>query len=471
MTEKHILQSTQNSPNPLFPPPKVKAGFVGFGEVNSPRDLIERKCARAQEALRQHGLDLISTAPVSDDPAGRDEARARAELAGQDFDLLVVCLAGWIPSHTVIDVISPFAHKPMVLWGLTGEVIEGRLVTTADQAGTSALRETMEALGFKFKYIYDTYDEPYGGAAKVAKFAEVARAAALLRRSRVGMMGYRDMRLYSTLVDGVSLRRVVGVEVDVFETLEVVQRMAEKDEAQIKGVVDHLLANWEFEGEIDFAAFDQPVRMFLALKDLVQERGFQGVSLVDVDGVKKLLHFTPGLVMTLLMDLANVAAIPENDGPGAITQLVVRYLTAQPAPYFEFYEFMKDRVLIGVPDFIPSAVAEGKPRARFARFGQLSAGVLNISKVQTGRATLCRLANRGDRYKMHILTGEAVAPRRWEEAGWDQPAPQLPGLEFIFDGDVEEFAQKVLAQHYILAYGDHSQQLRDLCRLLGIEVI
>ena len=23
---------------------KPKAGFVGFGEVNSPRDLIERKC-------------------------------------------------------------------------------------------------------------------------------------------------------------------------------------------------------------------------------------------------------------------------------------------------------------------------------------------------------------------------------------------------------------------------------------------
>jgi hypothetical protein len=36
------------------------------------------------------------------------------------------------------------------------------------------------------------------------------------------MMGYRDMRLYGTLVDGVSLRRVIGAEVDVFETLEVV---------------------------------------------------------------------------------------------------------------------------------------------------------------------------------------------------------------------------------------------------------
>ena len=186
--------------------PKIKAGFLGFGEVNSPRDLIERKVNRAREALVGLGMELVTTEPVSDDPAGQDEARAREALARQDFDLLIVCLAGWIPSHTVIDVISPFAHKPMVLWGLTGHYEDGRLVTTADQAGTTAIRDPMEAMNFKFKYIYDTIDDPYGSARKVLAFAEIARAASLLRRSRVGMMGYRDMRLYGTLVDGVSLR-------------------------------------------------------------------------------------------------------------------------------------------------------------------------------------------------------------------------------------------------------------------------
>jgi L-fucose isomerase-like protein len=451
--------------------PPIKAGVVGFGEVNSPRDLIERKLSAARQSLEALGMQLIATGPVSDDPAGEDERRAREELSRQDFDLLVVCLAGWIPSHTVIDVISPFAHKPMVLWGLTGYYDNGRLVTTADQAGTSALRDPMDALGFKFKYVYDTIDDPTGGAAKVLAYAEVARAAALLRGARVGMMGYRDMRLYATLVDGVSLRRVVGVEVDVFETLEVVQRMALKGDAAVQAVLDELLTAWDFEGEVDRAAFDQPLRMYLAVADLVAERGFNGVSLIDVDGVKKLLKFPPGLVMSLLADWENVAAIPENDGLGAVTQLIVRYLTGQVGAYFEFYEFMKDRLLVGVPDFIPAAVAEGKVRARLSRFGLLTPGVLNVSRVRTGHVTLCRLASRGDRYRMHIVSGEAVPPGSWEEAGWDQPAPQLPGLQVILDGSVEDFAQKVLGQHYIIAYGDHRRQLEDFCRLLGIEVI
>jgi L-fucose isomerase-like protein len=471
MTQQGSHEISASSEAGIVQLPKIKAGFVGFGEVNSPRDLIERKITQAHERLEGLGVELVTTEPVHDDPAGQEEGRAREALGRQDFDLLIVCLAGWIPSHTVIDVISPFAHKPMVLWGLTGYYENGRLVTTADQAGTTALRDPMEAMGYKFKYIYDTPDDPYGSARKVLAFAEIARAISLLRGSRVGMMGYRDMRLYATLVDGVSLRRVIGTEVDVFEMLEVVQRMASKDEAEVKAIVDWLLAEWEFEGEIDRAAFDQPVRMYLAIKDLVAERGYQGISLIDVDGVKKLLKFAPGLVMSLLVDLEKVATIPENDAPGLITQLVVRYLTGQVGAYFEFYEFMKDRVLIGVPDFIPSAVADGKVRARIARFGLLSPGVLNISKVKTGRVTLCRLASRGERYKMHILTGEAIAPRRWEEAGWDQPAPQLPGLEVLLDDPVEDFARKVLGQHYILAYGDHREQLVDFCGLLGIEVI
>lgn len=450
---------------------QIKAGFVGFGEVNSPRDLIEKKCLDAQHALQALGMELVTTAPVSDDPRGVDEARARHELASVDFDLLVICLAGWIPTHTVIDVISPFKHKPMVLWGLTGVYQDGRLVTTADQAGTSALRDPMEALGFNFKYVTDTPDAPLGAAVKVQRFAEVTRAAALLKESRVGMMGYRDMKLYATLVDGVSLRRVVGPEVEVFETLEIVQLMEKADPAEVSRITRQVMQDWDFDRPPQPQVLEPSVRMYLAVMEKVRERGYQAVSLIDVDGVKKLLRFPPAMVLMLLSDLGHLATIPENDGLGAVTQLIVRYLTGQAAAYFEFYEFFSDRLLVGVPDYVPAEVVDGRVTVRLAKFGGLSDGVLNVSKVKTGPVTLCRLGSRGDRYRLHVLTGEALAPRRWEEAGWEPPAPQLPSLEVIPDTAMEDFTQKVMGQHYILAYGNHRQQLSDLCRLLGIDVI
>jgi L-fucose isomerase-like protein len=451
--------------------PSIRAAFVGFGEVNTPRELIERKCGAARAALQAVGIDPVWTAPVSDDPLGKDVARARAELGQADFDVLIVCLAGWIPSHAVVDTISPFGHKPMALWGLTGEYTAGRLVTTADQAGTTALRDALDGLGFHFKYVYDTPDQPYGGAHKVKAFCEVVRAAALLRGARVGLMGYRDMKLYATLVDGVSLRRVIGVEVEAFETLEVAQRMPQQNAAEVAQVAAQAAAEWQSDKPLTLEVMDRSVRLYLSVMEQVRLRGYEAISLIDVDGVKKLLGFTPAAANMLLADMGGVVTVPENDGMGAVTQLIVRFLTGQAAAYLEFYEFFSDRVLIGVPDYVPAEIIAGRVQVRLTAFGLLAEGVLNVSKLKTGRVTLCRLASRGDRYRMHIVSGEAVTPQPWEEAGWAPPAPQLPSLEVVLDTPVEEFADKVLGQHYILAYGDYRTQLKELCKLLGVEVI
>jgi L-fucose isomerase-like protein len=326
-------------------------------------------------------------------------------------------------------------------------------------------------MGYRFKYIYDTPDKPYAAAQKVLAYCEVVRAAVLLRGAWVGMMGYRDMKLYATLVDNVSLRRVIGVEVEVFDTLEAAQRMPKQDAGGVAALAQKLVGKWQSDKPLTQAVLEPAIRLYLAVMEMVRLRNYQAVSLIDVDGVKKLLGFTTAATNMMLSDLGGLATVPENDGPGAVTQLMVRFLTGQAAPYFEFYEFFSDCVLIGVPDYVPAAVVDGPVRVRVTALGQLSEGVLNVSRVKTGRVTLCRLASRGDHYRMHIVTGEAVTPRAWEEAGWTSPAPQLPSLEVRLDTPVEDFTEKVLCQHYILAYGDCSRQLKDLCGLLGVEVI
>ena len=451
---------------------RVVAGFVPFAESTYPREMVERQCLEAKRALEERDLDLVYTGVVQENTRGRDEARACSELSRQGFDLLIVCIIGWIPSQIVINVVDRFAHKPMVLWGLTGYTEGGRLITTAAQAGTTALREPMEALGYRLSYVYDCPDSGLRSAEQVARLGKVARAAALLREARVGMMGYRDMNLYVTLVDNVSLRRVVGPEVEVFEMLEIVQRMAALGTEEVTSVIDDVRHRWSFEKPAAEATLEKGVRMYLAVRQKIEERGYNAISLIDVDGPRKLMGFPPAMVLMLLADSAGVASIPENDAMGAVTQLIVRYLTGQVGAYMEFYEFLGDRLLLGVPDYVPAEIADGPVQVTpWPGFGGLSDGLLNTSKVKTGRVTLCRLSSRGDKYRMHVATGEALPPRRWEEAGWAQPAPQLPSLEVIPDCSLADFAKKVLSEHYIISYGDCYQELADLCAMLGIEVI
>ena len=196
----------------------VKAAFVGFGEVNTPIDIIIKKCSDAEAALKKEGMDLVSVFPVTDDYEEKDIKKAVDALKGEDFDVLVVCIAGWIPTHAVVKVTEHFRHKPMVLWGLCGWMEDGRIVTTADQAGTTAIRKTFYDLGYTFKYVYDIIGLP-SKTKTVYNYAKAAAAAAKLRHARSGMAGYRDMNLYGTQVDGPSLKREIGPEIETFEKL------------------------------------------------------------------------------------------------------------------------------------------------------------------------------------------------------------------------------------------------------------
>ena len=448
---------------------KVKVAFVGFGEVNSPQQLIKDKCSSALEEVKTLGFSIVTTDYVTDDPEGKDVKRAIKDISGDDFDMLIVCLAGWIPSHAVISVTSVFRDKPMILWGLAGDIEKGRVVTAAPQAGTTALRKVFDDLGYKFKYVYNVIGKP-SPLDKIKNFALAASAVKSLPSAKVGMMGFRDMKLYNTLYEGLSLKSKIGIEIEFFEMLEMFQLSKNMEDNQIQSIIDKIKGEWDFEKPADENFLRTGIAYFLALKKIVAENKFDAISLKDVDGMKKLLSFPPAMIFMLLSDELNICTIPENDAMGAVTQLIVKQLTGQCAAYLEFYEFFEESVLLGVPDFVPAEVVEGRVKVSPAAFGNISGGLLNISTMKTGKLTMVRLSNVGEQYTMHICTGEGKL-KSWEEAGWDYPAPQLPSLEIFLDSTVEDFAQKISGQHYIIAYGDHAQTLRDFCYLKDIKVV
>ncbi len=447
----------------------VKAAFLGFGEVNTPKEIIVKKCQDAEANLKKEGLDLISVYPITDDYEEKDINNAIKSLEGKDFDIVICCIAGWIPTHAVVKVTEHFRNIPMVLWGLCGWTEGDRLVTTADQAGTTALRKTFYDLGYTFKYVYDIIGLP-SKTKTVYNYAVAAKACKDLRFAKSGMAGYRDMNLYGTLYDGGSLKREIGPEIETFEMLEIEQRYQKITDAEKQAVIDNAMSKWKFMKQANPESLKMAAGYYLAVKAICDERGYEAISLKDVDGMKKLLGFPPAPIFMLLADEENLCTIPENDSLGSVTQMIIKHLTGQCAFYLEFYEFMQDRVLAGVPDYIPAEAADGGITVMPAAFGELSEGILNVSKVKTGELTMCRLTYDDGLYYMHMVKGEGITPRKWEEAGWTQPAPQLPGLEILLD-DVENFAQNVMCQHYIISYGDNTEVIENFCNILGIEII
>lgn len=450
---------------------KKKIGFVCFGEVNTPFERLEIKHDYALKTLSRLDVDIKDGGIVVDDKEYKTADAAIEKLHGYDMDCLIICVAGWVPSHAVIHVTDVYRSIPMLLWGMCGWYENGRIVTTADQAGTTALRPAFEALDYRFKFVYSIIGETEP-IDKIEAFIDASYAVSRLRKARVGTMGYRDMLLYGTQYEGNSLRGQIGVEVEPFEMLEMVQNIDKLDTRRIKDGVEYVRNNWIFLKECDESIIETGVKYALAVGKKIEERGYEAITLIDVDGMKKLLGFPPAMVFMLLDHFYGVQTVPENDVMGSVTQLMVKYATGQTAAYLEYYEFFKNSVLIGVPDFIPAAVTDGETRVLPTAFGLLSASLLNVSKVKTGKITCARLIYKKGKYVMHIFTGEAKTPPAWEECGWEAPAPQLPSLEVALDScGVEDFAKKVSSQHVIISYGDNSETLKDMCALLNIDVI
>ncbi|MGB9746477.1 MAG: hypothetical protein ACPLXM_06070 [Bacteroidales bacterium] len=447
---------------------RIKAGFAGFGEVNSPQGLIRKKCLAAQKELEAAGFELVSTDHITDDPEGNDVQRAIKDLKKADFDLLIVCIAGWIPSHAVIAVTEEFRSKPIILWGLAGDLEGDHLITTAPQAGTTALRKVFDDLGYTFKYVYNFPGNP-SPIGKILSYAVAATASASLRNRRVGMVGFRDMRLYNTLYEGLSLKSRFGIEIEFFEMLELVSLAKEVKNQEVRYYNEQIKNKWVFLKKADEQVIEKGIAYFLALKEMALKYKLNAISLKDVDGMKKLLEFPPAMVFMLISDEAGLCTIPENDAMGAVTQLIIKELTGQCAAYLEFYDFFEKSLLLGVPDFVPSEIVEGGVKVMPAAFGNIAGGLLNVSSIKTGEVTLARLSNTGATYSMHFFKGDGRR-RSWEEAGWDKPAPQLPSLEVFVDDLVDNIAQKITGQHYILAYGNHVETIKDFCSINSVNI-
>jgi len=442
---------------------KITAGFVGFACISYPKEITEKRSNKAAEAVRSLGIKLVESTQVN---TLTDAERAIEKLKKEDFDFLIACISSWIESPIVLKVLREFRHKPILLWGLGGYTKNGSLVSPASQAGTSALREPLTQMGFKFKLIYDWPDNPLS-IDKVKNFAIVAKSIRELSNAKIGMMGYADMGLYATMFDGVSLRSKIGPEVEVFDMLEVEQQSQKVDQKRLSNVVSEIKKKWHCETKISPEIYQRLTKVYLAIDDIITARKYNAISIKCVEGMKKYMNFPPCMILTLLSQ--RVPAICEDDALGSVTQLILKYLSGQATTFMEMYEFMKDRILVGVCGFIPPEYIDGPWKmSTYAGWGGLNVGVMNTSRAKTGSVTLARLGYRGDSYFLHIVTGEAKRPRKWEELGWNPPAPQFPGLEVILDRPVEQFADEMLAQHYILIYGDYRQQLKDFCHLLGI---
>jgi len=168
--------------------------------------------------------------------------------------------------------------------------------------------------------------------------------------------------------------------------------------------------------------------------------------------------------------------VDENDVCTLVAELMLKYVSGEQVMFLEHYDHHPEWILLGEDGYVPDQFIEGRPQIKALATDSTrrgisadSIGMAHCSRLKLGRMTLACLAEDDEGYRMHIVTGEGKAPPKWVEMG--VPLPPWPSVTFFPDVPVRRILDHVQSQHVAMAYGDHVEEMLDLCGLLGITAI
>ena len=448
------------------------AGYVAFGTMYYEPENLRMISDRAVKQLADAGLNLVKTAPVYGEDV--EPERAIQELKSQEWDFLFVNIINWIDTRGVFRVLHEFRNKPMILYSLGGFTDhegtfekKGTLISPAAGAGSTSLRLPMEQWGIKFRYLFNAPDAPMD-IQGIMSFARAAHTATRLRYSRLGMIGFNDMGLYSTGYNPTLLRDKIGPEIESLDMLQLKAKMDEIDPEEIKKESERLTADWEYPlGKPKDQVIEKAIRMYLASVRLCEEKKFDTFSYKCVDGVDLEMGLTHAVPSSLIAD-AGYPYVDENDLGNSVSQLMLKIISGKTVTFLEHYEHHPEWILLGEDGYCPRDFIEGKPQIKDVSTVLLD-GIAHCSNMKKGRLTLACLSEVDGGYRMHIVTGEGKERPQWVEMG--VPLPSWPSVTFYPDSTVRNILDHVQSQHFAAVYGDYVDELMDLCYLLDIEVV
>jgi L-fucose isomerase-like protein len=439
---------------------------LSVGEEMYPQDILKAVISDVWRNVESLGENVVVEAVIMN---GSDAEKVREEMAGKDIDLIILNYVSWHITPYVMSVLRDFRRVPVLVWGIGGKVIAGKLHSPAAAAGITAVIPLLRQMGYSYKIICEKPDEPRK-MGEVKSYVNIVKAAKKVRHSRIGLIGYADMGLYTCSYDRTLVFDKLGVDIEDYSGYEITGRMDACPAETAHKIMDDIRSSMKCENEICDSVLEKAARLYYAMREQSSRRNLDAISIKCVNGVTGYMGFNPCLAQSMLAS-KDLSVICECDAYGLITSVMLSALTGQASTFMENYEVFDDSVLVGVCGYVPKDFADGCPCIRSANLGETNKGISNVSRVKEGLITFARLyADGNGSFRMFLSRGEAKKSPKWTELGWAEPTPDFPSVLLKLEIPVQKYLENVPGQHIIISYGDWTNELRQMCGLMGIAV-
>lgn len=409
----------------------------------------EATVAEVGRQLAAAGLS-VKTAPelVADDPSATRTARFFQEA---DPDLLLAVVITWSFDHLSVRILKT-VNRPLAILAIPG-IISGSIV------GAHQLGCLLTDLGIERAAFYGDVRQPQTYGPLVA----YARAAAVRRRlagGKIAFVGRRTPGMTPIAFDEVEILRLFGCQVLSYgwEEIRELAKAVDKTRLEVELKRLHGLAG-------TVSSSDQSLREVLALhfamKGLAEAEGI----LVYALGCYPQLAGTACLLTGLLSE-EGIPAACEGDMNAGLVMYLIQELTGEPAHFGEMLDIDQQENTIVTSHCGCAAPSLARDPAEIAlvpvRIWERGVCIRFPAK-SAAQATYINLVGRKGNYRLCAASGAAVSSEMIFEGNPVKFRPDCSWQALL--GAIDEHG---FGHHWMLGYRNVVQELRYVCRLVGI---
>jgi L-arabinose isomerase len=456
---------------------KTKVAFVVYGvhkdglldPLGAPF-IDAQVVAGAREALVAAGLELIEHPVVL---ATKQEARDcfAALKKMDDLDAVVLFSGTWVWAAHLIAAVRDFAAtgKGIVVWTVPGS--QGWR-----PVGGLVMQGALKEIGLAHRFVYGSYQDP----AEVARVASYCRASAMKNRlnmSTLGAFGGRGMGQTCGVADPSQWMKTFGIDIDSRDVTQLLRTAEAVTPAEITAARAHIQSYFA-EPMPQNETAERSVRLYVAIKKLVQQEGFDFYTIQSFPGMGDDYGATSLAQSMMLQD--GVATSTLSDFNTALTTRLLLDMGDERPYYGDLQHINKatrEIKIIGDGACPPSLAGAVGP-ARFAEHGiptEGAAGGLAVQLVcKRGEGVLARLGRRDGQFEMVIARCTVFEPPadQIEARKLECGIPFWPHAFVTVHCDVDALLQAWNNEYAVLGYGNHLyDELRDFCELTGIRAL
>ena len=456
---------------------KSRVGFIVYGvhkdglvDPMGTAFIDDGLISRAKKALVDAGLELVEHDVILATKTEASECFGKFKKM-DDLDAVVLFSGTWVWAAHLIAAIRDFSSsgKGIVIWthpGSQGWRPVGGLV----------LQGAMKEVGLKHRFVYGGSSE----AKEIERIASYCRASAMKNRlnmSTIGSFGGRGMGQTCGVADPSQWMKVFGVDIDSRDTTELIETAKAITEAELKQARKGIQKFFAAPIPEDETA-DRSIRMYLALKKLVEQEGFDFYTIQSFPGLGDDYSATCFAQSMMLEDGVSTSTL--GDFNTAMTTKLLTDLSSERVYYGDLQHIDKtnNEIKIIGDGCCPPSLAGKLGSAGFAEHGvptEGKAGGLSVELVcKVGEGVLARLGRNDGEFEMVITRCSIFEPpaKKLEQRKNECGLPFWPHGFVRANCDIDALLESWNNEYAVLGYGEHLyEELKAFCEIMGIKAI